>query len=347
MKKIYYLMIIFLSAGLQIMYSQGNWQLSPSATGEWTYVYDNNQPYGTNPEKMYKLSAADLTISKQHLTEIANILKTGMDYKGYSVDATGRFAGDETNPPIVPLSRVQLKFYSLWADKSGKVKKYWGEAPEVNCYINDVGPSGAAYTLNYKETGYDRDVAYNNAVRKLNRLFIRPDKVKEIASGVTAYADGSIVIAKAGKPYWKSVTFGELFDLFENYYALEDKKNNMDCNSQYSLLGFLKKDKEAFPAEWLSLPCMKAEDLMQKFSLDFSELPKLSGVVPLYARYMRENPSYFDKTLPPSAIQAITLYGNTDIFGDKRECTDEDAAQTAVCVFLKNVDYSALQRLLK
>lgn len=44
----------------------------------------------TNILYWIKLSTNEVAVIKQHLNETANIPKTGFDYKGYSVDVTGR-----------------------------------------------------------------------------------------------------------------------------------------------------------------------------------------------------------------------------------------------------------------
>jgi hypothetical protein len=329
-------------------FSQAKWHPLPKKPGKWTYSY-HNEPYGPYAEKNYKLETAELSGIKQKLATLAEVLHQNPEVTGpvgYDVVATGSFyCYDETAPRAnFPQAEINLKFYSLWGDNTGNVKRYWGEVPEIECLLNDATPGGSTF-LNYRETGYDYDTAFNNACKKLNQLFIRPAIVKEIAPGITAYNDGTIVIAKPGKPYWIPVTFGEWFDLMENYEKQSNIKNKIAPEYlEQTPYAFLKKDKSIFPASWLSAPSKSIEELIKEYPDE--EIPKLSGVFPIFASHMRLNPDYFDKSLPKSAIQIIILRANTSVFQDDSDCSGDDVAYTACCKFAGSVDFEALRKLL-
>jgi hypothetical protein len=331
------------------IFAQDNWHLLPEKPGKWTYTY-HNEPYGPNAEKNYKLTLAELTAIKQKLAQLAEILHQNQEVAnpvGFDAVAEGSFYCSHVTapPPSFTQAEINLKFYSLWGDNSGNIKKYGGEAPAIDLYINNSRPSDRQY-LNYRETGNAKDVDFNNSVKKLNELFIRPEIVKEIAPGITAYADGTIVIAKPGKPYWTPITFQEWFDLQLEFAQQDMIKMNVDPkDAEATPNTFLKKDKSAFSAELLKTNSEYLPKLMQAHpDLD---IPKLSGVTQPFIPYLRLNPEYFDKSLQKTAIRIIILHANTSVFQDGNNCSRDDAAQTACCKFAGSIDYEALQKLLE
>jgi len=348
-----------------VLLAQAKWNLLPDKPGKWIYSY-HNEPYGPNAEINYKLTPVELAAIKQKMAEVAKVLHQNPEITnlmGYDVAATSSFytfyCNNKTSPTDFPQAEISLKFYSLWGDNAGNVKRYWGEAPEVDCFINNMQPSDKQYQY-IAPTDDVKDVEFNNSVKKLNELFIRPAIVKEIAPGITAYADGTIVIAEPDKPYWIPVTFGEWFDLqlaFQKHDSIIESKKprfteqemhdlNIDPklfeNTPYS---FLKKDKAAFPAELLLANSCTLEELIKK-NPDMA-IPKLSGIFQgIFFPHMRLNPDYFNKSLPKSAIQIIILRANTSVFQGGSDCSDDDAARTACCKFAGSVDFQALQKLL-
>lgn len=329
--------------------AQEKWHMLPENPGKWSYSY-HTEPYGPNAEKNYKLTSAEVTSIKTQLALLAEILHKNqeVDYPvGYEEVDVGSFYFSEGTTPQTSITQaeINLKFYSLWGDNSGNIKKYGGEAPSIDLYINNSRPSNRQF-LNFRESGYAKDVDFNNSVKKLNELFIWPKIVKEFAPGITAYADGTIVIAKPGKPYWIPVTFEEWFDLQLEYAKQDMIKMNLDPkSSEATPYSFLKKDKSAFPAELLKTNSCTLIELMQAHpDLD---IPKLSGVIQPFIHCMRLNPDYFDKSLPKSAIQIIILQANTSFFQDKNSCINDDPGYTAWCKFAGSVDYVALQKLLE
>lgn len=96
-----------------------------------------------------------------------------------------------------------------------------------SCDISSNCPKFTAESyINFKGDGYHAEISA--AALRLNRIFIKPMDVKQLADGVTAYSSGIIIIAGTKHPYWIPVTVGELFELQLNYYELQYKFNKQE-----------------------------------------------------------------------------------------------------------------------
>lgn len=333
------IVVIFIILPL-IIFAQDKWHLLPERSGKWTYSY-HNEPYGPNAEKNYKLTPTELTTIKQKLATLAEALHKNPEVSnpvGYDAVATGSLYGyDETAPRTsFTQAEINLKFYSLWGDNAGNVKRYWGEAPDIDCYINNIRPLACSFLLKFLEPEYEKDVEYKNSAQKLKEIFIRPEITKEIAPGITAYADGTIVISNPDKPYWIPVNIGQLYDL--NIACSKPSDIKYNAPQGQGVWEVLKTEKESLSPKILEMPAYYGK----MFQNSILQLSNIENHFP----YMRLNPDYFDKSLPKSAIQIITLRANTSIFQDGNDCSGDDAAQTARCKFAGSIDYGALIKLL-
>jgi hypothetical protein len=183
------------------------------------------------------------------------------------------------------------------------------EPPKYTFYINNT-ETGHGTNPNYKYfsvSEYDpfgvknfspaQEKAINDAVVKLNGIFTVFPFAKEMAPGVNVYkesADGHfhhiIVFNPERPPYWLPVTLRELADLYLEYYT--SKKDEF-------LLPQLKKEIAELSEEELNAPAYFGHDTHYVLRAN----GKNKGM-----QLMRFNPDYWDKSLPPSAIQFMTFY---------------------------------------
>jgi hypothetical protein len=328
-------MLIFSSS----IFAQDKWHLLPEKPGQWTYSY-HNEPYGPNAEKNYKLTPIELTTIRQKLSLLAETLHQNKEVTnpiGFDAVAVGSFyCFDEAAAPTrFPQSEVNLKFYPLYGDNSGNIRRDWTEVSGIVFFLNNLRP-GAGY-FNFRETGYSKDVELNNSVKKLNEIFTRPEILKEIAPGITAFADGTVIISKPDRPYWIPVKLGELYDLMLNYNKLQDIEYKAPPGQ--GVWDALKKEKESLSPEILDMPAYPGA----MFPGSISQISNVENHFP----YMRLNPDYFDKTLPKTAIQVITIRTLATAFQDESDCSSDSPDYTAHCKFARVIDFNALQKLLE
>ena len=204
-------------------------------------------------------------------------------------------------------SEIVFEFQLFLADLA-RGGKWVVEPPSYSFYINNT-EAGHVTNPNYKyfsDSEYDpagvknfspvQEKAINDAVEKLNGIFAVFPHTKEIAPGVDLYnesADGYffhlIVFNPERPPYWLPVTVKELADIYLEYYTqIEDE----------FMLQYLKKEIAGFSEEELIAPAYSGHDT----NIVLKANGKNEGL-----QLMRFNPGYWDKSLPPSAIQLMTF----------------------------------------
>ncbi len=109
-------------------------------------------------------------------------------------------------------------------------------------------------------------------------------------SGVSLYGDGNLIVFNSDRPdFWLPLTLKEIADMYLEYYTL--KKDEF-------LLPYLLKELDEIPVEELNSPAFIGHD--ERVVLRFNG--KGEGL-----QMMRFNPDYWDRSLPPSAIQFLTF----------------------------------------
>ena len=210
--------------------------------------------------------------------------------------------------------------YGIWDDKYKLRPCNYGQRGELNFnfllfYSNGgqwkIEPPHWSFDINNTETGHGsnfnlpgwdntKDPAsfekpMNKAAADLNDLFRIFPFVRDIAPGVRLYDDGKLIVFNPDRPsFWIPVTMRELSDMFLDYYSLRDK-TEMDK----LLLDQLKKEIAELTEEELNAPAYEGHD--SHFVLKANG--HKTGL-----QIMRFNPEYWDRSLPPSTIQLITMY---------------------------------------
>ena len=208
--------------------------------------------------------------------------------------------------------RSEMVFaFQLFLSDLSRGGKWTVEPPEYTFYINNTetghgtNPNyehfDAAYfnythpDSKYKFTSAD-EKAINNAVNQLNGIFAVFPFDKEIAPGVHIYNESVggnfyhvIVFNPERPPYWIPVTLKELAEIHLDYYTSQKDE---------FLLPQLKKEIAELSDEELNAPTYFGHDSHYVLRAN----GKNEGM-----QLMRFNPEYWDKTLPPSAIQFMTF----------------------------------------
>jgi hypothetical protein len=142
--------------------------------------------------------------------------------------------------------------------------------------------------------------AINTAASKLDDIKILSPFSKELAPGVNAYEtpgseNNSVVVFNPARPNWYvPVTVKELADIYLEYYSLYQK-----LEYEQMILAELKKEIAAIPSEEMNSQAFMGHDsnIVFRFNGRKQGLPMV-----------RFNPEYWDRSLPPSAIQFMTFW---------------------------------------
>jgi hypothetical protein len=305
----------------------------PDEPGKWNYnpEFDNNMPN-------YKLSAAELATYHSKIDRIVEMFHQNpvlSNPVGFAPSVHLRtwvgekisYAAPVLDKAIVG-SAINIQFCPLFLDDAGAVKKACMEVSCCEVRINNPKSTTERYLP--VPGGRTNEEMFKAALR-LNKIFIKPLVIKELAEGVTAFNSRIIVISNPNRPYWIPVTAGELFDLHLNYYELEYKFKK-DEGVLY-VIDAIKKEKAAFSSEELGKPAHFKNSNISQIGLDENE-----GI------YMRFNPEYFDKTRPRTDIQLITLYTATEAYQNFE--SSPSFSYKKQYQFVKALDVNMLKSLL-
>jgi len=136
----------------------------------------------------------------------------------------------------------------------------------------------------------------DKAAADLNDLFRVFPYIRDIAPGVRLYGGGNLIVFNPDRPpFWIPVTVREVANMKLAYYSLIDKV----------LLPVLKEEIAKLSEAELNAPAFSGHD--EYFVLNvhpqLDDPEKEQG-----GQMMRFNPEYWDRSLPPSAIQFLTFY---------------------------------------
>lgn len=185
---------------------------------------------------------------------------------------------------------------------------------DINNPIRDI-------CIHYDETGFQSGdppqfkQPLEKALENLKRYFNASPVEKEVAPGVRIYASGYVLIFNPGRPeYWIPVTVKEVMEAKLAYYKVKkemDEIKNSKALQEWAKLGYvpensirvsvydmIKKEYDSFTPEELNSRAYFA-------SCDES----ISGISTREEGWpvMRFNPECWDRTLPPSAVQFISM----------------------------------------
>ena len=287
--------------------SQNPSEFLPDKPGKWSY-YGNIKAPGAE----YAAFNKNLAATAEWFHQNTPMLKNPSGYDLHAVSYGISNDDYKKNAANYGLRSEMVFAFQLFLSDLSRGGKWTVEPPKYTFYINNTetghgtNPNyhhfDAAYfnythpDSKYKFTSAD-EKAINDAVIKLNGIFAVFPFAKEMAPGVHVYkesADGYfyhiIVFNPERPPYWLPVTLKELAEIHLDYYTSQKDE---------FLLPQLMKEIAEFSEEELNAPAYFGHDTHYVLRAN----GKNKGM-----QLMRFNPDYWDKSLPPSAIQFMTFY---------------------------------------
>jgi hypothetical protein len=340
--KYYLLFLLILLTKTVVSPAQNTSSEASDTPGKWDYhYYTESGKGGYRSELNYSLTPAELAKFKQKIDAVVEFLHQDPVTKnpiGFEPTVQGSVWTNayevNYNPALlkdkIPQAEIVLQFCPYYKNaKTGKISKGCIEVSHFDVLLNNMKSSTTTYQ-NYSGDGYNKDI--NKASKDLNLIFQSPNILKKIAPGVTAYDNGIVVIADPDKPYWIPVTVGEYFDLELKYWELSSIKEGNTF-----VLDYVKKDFAAFSPEDLNKIAYVGCPNDQCLTLVTTTVSE--------KMWMRFNPDYFDKSLPRSAVQLITVRTLPEAFV-KEEGEYENTDYAKHFKFSKQLDFGKMSQLL-
>lgn len=289
--------ILLWSIAPLIIKAQKSTEFLPDKPGKWTYSTNIKRP-GAEVVAFNKNLASVAEWFHQNVPMLTN--PRGFDLLATSFDiSNNNYKRNACNYAL----RSEMNFdFQLFLSDLARGGKWTVEPPGYGFYINDT-ESGHGTNPNWNyfseqdnepgETNYNlsQQKEINAAVTKMNGVFAVFPFVKEFAPGAKLFGDGNLIVFNPERPdFWLPVTVREMAEMYLEYYT--------QLNDEY-MLPYIKKEMEGISEDEMNAPAFSGSDVR-----DFLRFNgKGEGL-----QFMRFNPDYWNKLLPPSAIQFMTFY---------------------------------------
>jgi hypothetical protein len=225
--------------------------------------------------------------------------------------------------------------FQLFLLENGKESKWVVEPPHWKIILNSArsghGPNfGGLDGYRVQVDPPELEDRLDRAVVALSEFFQVFAVEREIAPGVRQYADGTVVVFDPARPdYWIPVTVDEVMQAKLAYWKIKPQDK--------MVYDFLRDAYSKFTSEELNSPAYEgSEDAITDVN------GKGSGL-----QIMRFNPEYWNRSLPRSAIQFVTLYLPTANETEEMEFIRNNGHPDYVARFRAGVDATRLGELLK
>lgn len=227
---------------------------------------------------------------------------------------------------------LTFRYYAL---QGGKVFRHDIEPPHLHVRVNDtMAATGGGFNYN----PVDATDELRDAARRLNELFLRINVTQDVAPGVTLYQNGSLVVANPNRPpYWVPVSVGEVFDLLLAYHRAEVRNTPAEkfvLDEVTKIYGRFTKAQLGMPAHHIGL---SAENITG-ITWDGT-----AGGFPV----MRFNKDYFDKALPRTAVQFISMPFEEKTEAEIQELLKDGSGAYFPSLYLAGLDRVSLGALLR
>ncbi|MDO9253982.1 MAG: hypothetical protein Q7U54_00615 [Bacteroidales bacterium] len=219
--------------------------------------------------------------------------------KGFDleVDLSGYWNDKYSLQPCNYGRRGELNFnFQLFSSKGGK---WTVEPPHWSFEINNT-EEGHPRLTQYVDFDNTKDPPslekpLNKAAADLNDLFIIFPFKREIAPGVRLYGPNLIVFNPDRPPFWIPVTVREVAEMKVAYYSL----------IEVHLLPYLKEEIAKLTEDELNAFAYSGNEKLFALGVhpEMEDKDKEEG-----GKIMRFNPGYWDRSLPPTAIQIMSFY---------------------------------------
>ena len=231
-------------------------------------------------------------------------------------------------------------FFRSWSLENGKEAQWINEPPEWAIQVNRLKAFvGSGYKVttsepNAAKPGFSR-IKWEEVADRLNELFFAPGEKEHLAPGVDRYKDEIVIIYRPDRPdYWKQVTIHEVFDLLLAYWSLHPNQESSDAITkmlevEYSHFSVLEREGFAYYGDSGTISIV---------GTDATQLPVLCV-----------NREYWDKNLPRSAVQILSLYCPGDkkfIRSEKEVRLENNDGAYHLSRFLEEFDFRKLVPLI-
>ena len=276
--------------------------------GKWIFTNDNlsNEWYA---ERFYTMNAIEL--QKYHSTteKLVNYFqKQPIAQKplGVTLNVKARAAYHNYDHDLYPVkstervkAEVFIPFCSLYY-VNNKIEFNCDEVSYIDIICNDE--------FQVYEPAMNYDILDDkNALNQFKEIFFLPAKLLDLGNGVYLYNwyyKNRVVVARNDRPFWIPVTNKEYIERMMSYYTASLKEGKI---IQF-VMDELKKEIAGIPEEMMNLPAFLNQNSERPLTSICNSNENSASA--LY----KFNPFYFDKTLPRTYVQLITISieGNAD-----------------------------------
>jgi hypothetical protein len=223
--------------------------------------------------------------------------------------------------------------FQLFYIENSKEWKWKIEPPQWRIVVNSAwtGHGTNFGGLDGNRVNYDPKLeqAIDKAVAKVSEFFCVFELEKEIAPGIRLYKFGHLVVFNPDRPdFWIPVTVKEVMDAKMAYWKIKpDDKMVYDH--------FVNEYQKFTPEELSSLAYEGSEDAIIKVNA------KKDGL-----QIMRFNPEYWNRSLPKSSIQFMTMYYHVADRMETAEFIRNNGHPDYPGMFMENLDVASLGKLI-
>lgn len=229
--------------------------------------------------------------------------------------------------------RAEIDFgFQLFYSKGGK----WViEPPHYSFDINDTETGHGnnfggydAYRPQVDDPKWER--ALNDANLKISEYFCVFELEKDIAPGIRMYNDGSLVVFNPDRPdFWIPVTVKEVMQAKMNYWKIKPG------------------DKDVFNYFEAAYNKMSEDELNSPAYNSSDDAIIDVGAKPEGLQIMRFNPDYWNRNLPRSAVQYLTMYAKEPSEADLEESFKNNGHPNYPLVFINSFGKEKLASLIQ
>lgn len=223
--------------------------------------------------------------------------------------------------------------FQIFSIENGKEQKWKIEPPQWKIKVNSAstGHGSDFGGLDGNRVQYDPKLeqAIDKAESKVSELFYVFELEKEIAPGIRLYKNGSLVVFNPERPdYWIPVTVKEVMDSNMAYWKIKPSDKMVYDH-------FVNEYQKFTPDELNSLAYNGSEDAIIKVTA------KKEGL-----QIMRFNPEYWNRSLPKSSIQFMTMYYHVAESMETAEFIRNNGHPDYPGMFMEKVDVARLSKLI-
>ncbi len=302
----------------------------------------NGSVYGISDNKFTK-TETDANYKK--LCSVAEVIHKSpamSNLKGFDCDAT--LIGstlEKINGYGIPCF---LEFmFRVWFNQDGKEVRWNVEAPHWDMNINRLRPLNDGKIFDFRthyasvktNPNYTPE-KWEKAAENLREIFQVPKMKENLGNGIDRYNGETVVIYNPERePYWIPVTVGEAFDLLLGFLKLDPNQAGVDFTAKM--------------VEFEYASFSESERNMNAYVSSQSRPMSKIGNDPNGDPIMRANPAYWNKSLPRSAIQILSLSYPADrdfLRKEKERQLKDNNGEYHISRFVEALDINTLVQLI-